>query len=88
MQYVWPVCLSHLMQWTLTVPGWASSESEDFSKWHLLKRVLAIVVIRELQNMLGHSDNNESLPQYLYHCNAYKDVEQLLWLHEVGRSPW
>ncbi len=86
MQYVWPVCLSRLVQWTSTVPQWASGESEQFHQWDLLKRVLAVVVIGELQNMLGHSDNNESLPQYDY--DAYKYVEQLPWLHEVSRSFW
>ncbi len=75
MQNVWPGCLTRLV-------GWASGE--EFRQWDSLKRVLAVVVIGELQNILGHSDENESLPQYDY--DAYKDVGQLPWLHEVGGS--
>ncbi len=81
MQYVWPVCLSRLVRWTSAVPQWASGELEQFCQWDFLKRVLAVVVIGELQNMLGHSDDNESLPQYEYVPN--KDADQLPWLHEV-----
>ncbi|SJL12513.1 uncharacterized protein ARMOST_15940 [Armillaria ostoyae] len=75
MQNVWPECLSRLVRW---------ASGEQFRRWTFLKRVLAIVVIGELQNMLGHSDDNESLPQYDY--RAYTDVDQLPWLHEVGSS--
>ncbi len=75
MQYVWPECLSRLV-------GWASGD--EFRQWDLLKRVLAVVVIRELQNMLGHSDDNESLPQYTY--PTFKDIYQLPWLYEVAGS--
>ncbi len=75
MQKVWPECLSQLVQWT---------SGEKFHQWVLLKRVLAVVVIGELQNMLGHSDDNESLPQYDF--DVYKDVDQLPWLYEIPGS--
>ncbi|SJL12503.1 uncharacterized protein ARMOST_15930 [Armillaria ostoyae] len=75
MQNVWPECLSRLVRW---------ASGDEFRQWDLLKRVLAIVVIGDLQNILGHSDEYESLPQYDY--DVYKDVERLLWLHEIGGS--
>ncbi|KAK0227464.1 hypothetical protein EDD85DRAFT_853837 [Armillaria nabsnona] len=84
MQNVWPECLSRLVRWTSKVPQRASGERGQFRQWDFLKRVLAVVVIGELQNILGHSDDNESLPQYDY--DAYKHVNQLPWLHEVGGS--
>ncbi len=77
MQYVWPECLSRLVQWI-------SRKHWQFCQWDLLKRVLAVVVIGELQNMLGHSTDNESLPQHDY--DMYEDVDQLPWLHEVADS--
>ncbi|KAK0443154.1 hypothetical protein EV421DRAFT_2035467 [Armillaria borealis] len=82
MQNVWPECLSRLVRWTSKVPQRASGEWEQFRQWAFLKRVLAIVVIGELQNILGHSDDNESLPQYDY--DAYTDADQVPWLYEVG----
>ncbi len=85
MQYVWSECLSRLVRWTSKVPQWPlAGEREQFRQWDFLKRVLAVVVIGELQNILDHSDENESLPQYDY--DAYKDVSQLPWLHEVAGS--
>ncbi|SJL12508.1 uncharacterized protein ARMOST_15935 [Armillaria ostoyae] len=75
MQNVWPECLSRLVRW---------ASGEQFRQWDLLRRVLAVVVIGELQNMVGHRDDGESLPQYDY--DVYKDVDQLPWLYEVAGS--
>ncbi|KAK0227507.1 hypothetical protein EDD85DRAFT_975207 [Armillaria nabsnona] len=75
MQNVWPGCLTRLVRWAF---------GEKFRQWDLLKCVLAVVVIGELQNMLDHSDDNESLPQYDF--DMYKDVDQLPWLYEVASS--
>ncbi|PBK88645.1 hypothetical protein ARMGADRAFT_1033975 [Armillaria gallica] len=63
MQYVWPECLLYLVQW---------ASGDGFCQWDLLKCVLAFIVIERLQNMLGHNNDNESLPQYDYH--AYKHL--------------
>ncbi len=75
MQNVWPECLLQLVRW---------ASGEEFRQWNSLERVLAVGVIGELQNILGHSNNNEILPQYDY--GIYKDVDQLPWLHEVAGS--
>ncbi|SJL12523.1 uncharacterized protein ARMOST_15950 [Armillaria ostoyae] len=84
MQNVWPACLSRLVRWA-NVPLRDLGDSEQFRQWILLKRVLAVVVIGELQNILGRSDDdNESLPQYDY--DAYTDIDQLPWLREVAGS--
>ncbi len=76
MQNIWPVYLSQLGWWT---------SGEEFCQWTFLKRVLAVVVIEELQNMLGHSSgDNESLPKY--YSDAYTGVNQPCWLQEVYSS--
>ncbi len=76
MQNAWPRCLPQLVQW---------ASGEEFRRWDFLKRVLAIVVIRELQNMLGHSGRgNKSLPKY--YSDAYTGVNQPRWLQEVCSS--
>ncbi len=56
----------------------------EFRQWYFLRRVLAIVVIGELQNILGHSGKNKSLPQYDY--DVYEDADQmplLSWVYEI-----
>ncbi|PBK79524.1 hypothetical protein ARMGADRAFT_120670 [Armillaria gallica] len=55
MQIVWPKCLSRIVRW---------ASGEGFGQWDFLKRVLVVVVIGDLQNILGHSDEKKSLPQY------------------------
>ncbi|KAK0217207.1 hypothetical protein IW262DRAFT_1299161 [Armillaria fumosa] len=75
MQNVWPECLSRLVRW---------ASGEQFRRWTFLKRVLAVVVIGQLQNMLGHGGDSESLPQYDY--EAYTDVDQTYRLYEVTGS--
>ncbi|KAK0227510.1 hypothetical protein EDD85DRAFT_958121 [Armillaria nabsnona] len=64
MQNAWPRCLPQLVQW---------ASGGEFRQWGFLKCILAIVVIRELQHMLGHSGcSNKSLPKY--YSNTYTGV--------------
>ncbi|SJL12542.1 uncharacterized protein ARMOST_15970 [Armillaria ostoyae] len=56
--HVWKECVSRLIRW---------ASGEEFRRWTFLKRVLAIVVIRELETRLDVSDDDDyelSLPQY------------------------
>ncbi|KAK0429789.1 hypothetical protein EV421DRAFT_1946285 [Armillaria borealis] len=75
MKHVWPECLSRLVRW---------ASGEQFHRWTFLKCVLAVIVIGNLQNILGHSGNNRYLPQYF--SDAYTDVNQPPWLQEVFSS--
>ncbi|KAK0431047.1 hypothetical protein EV421DRAFT_2024730 [Armillaria borealis] len=75
MRNVWPECLSRLVRW---------ASGEQFRRWTFLKHVLAVVVIGNLQNILRHSGNNKSLPQY--YSDAYTGVNQPPWLQEVFSS--
>ncbi len=75
MRDVWPACLSQLVQWAL---------GEQFRRWVFLNRVLAIVVIGELLDILGHRDDKQSLPRFDYEVNT--DVNQPPWLREISSS--
>ncbi len=84
--YAWVQdCVSHpLAPWQECVLGlirWASGEK--FCQWTFLKRVLAIVVIKELQKPIRRYDIdvNESVPQY--DKWAYMEVNELPWLLDI-----
>ncbi|SJL12530.1 uncharacterized protein ARMOST_15957 [Armillaria ostoyae] len=66
-------------KYILRLTQWASGE--QFRQWAFLKRVLAIVVIRELQGRLRYTNLNESLPQYDY--GVHMEVDQLPWLLDI-----
>ncbi|PBK79234.1 hypothetical protein ARMGADRAFT_1021641 [Armillaria gallica] len=68
---IWRECVLGLIRWT---------SGEKFCQWSFLKRVLAIVVIKGLQERyIGGV--NESLPQY--DKWAYMEVNQLPWLLDI-----
>ncbi|KAK0235539.1 hypothetical protein EDD85DRAFT_843322 [Armillaria nabsnona] len=70
----WRECVLRLIQW---------ASGEKFCQWTFLKRVLAIVVIKELQKRLQRNriNVNESLPQY--DKWAYMEVNRLPWLLDI-----
>ncbi len=68
----WQECVSRLIQW---------ASGEQFHGWDFLKRVLAVIVIKELQRKLDCTDVNESLPQNDY--GVHREVDLLPWLLDI-----
>ncbi len=71
--------MHHWKEYVSRLIRWASGE--QFRQWVFLKRVLAIVAIRELQRRLDCADVNESLPQYDY--GVHREVDRLPWLLDI-----
>ncbi len=71
---IWRECVLGLIRW---------ASGEKFCQWTFLKRVLAIVVIKELQKRLREYRIyvNESVPQY--DKWAYMEVNELPWLLDI-----
>ncbi len=71
---IWRECVLGLIRW---------ASGEKFCQWTFLKRVLATVVIKELQKRLWRYDIdvNEPLPQY--DKWAYMEVNELPWLLDI-----
>ncbi|KAK0183717.1 hypothetical protein F5146DRAFT_1007713 [Armillaria mellea] len=70
--YVWGKYVEGLIQWV---------SGQEFCCWTFLKRVLAIVVIRELQTRIASRYCGGSLPEYDY--EVHMEVEQLPWLLDI-----